>query len=360
MNVAEEDGAASTESESPLRERRTERSRTATKRFAPVGKSSARIEAEIARGNRRRKEVKKEVSTGGPQQQRGSKPVRVQTRKKTGIPTPRFLSAAKERAGSPVPGSKLWDKRVRDAERKRLMRTRDRATRSLQALSRQKTPAARKELLEQVDQGERDPVEDEPLHRRVEADQRERRLQQQPLATPVGSTATAAGSRSQRQDLVRRRQLQNQERLQREEKEERQLQQERELEEAEEERMEMEAQQEEQAHAENLERSAKARHTMKAWVLGAFERAQVNHLEIGGVTEALLLFFLQRWWGQIGDTIQESRNGPSAARRFFVHLRDHHFAPTFMDGLDRALHECGEKRTERQESEEEEESEGEM
>ena len=56
--------------------------------------------------------------------------------------------------------------------------------------------------------------------------------------------------------------------------------------------------------------------------------------------------------------MQEFRDGPAAARRFFEHLRDHHFTAAFMEGLDRALYECGAQRRERQERGDEEESDG--
>lgn len=134
---------------------------------------------------------------------------------------------------------------------------------------------------------------------------------------------------------------------QRQEDEEEQLRQQRAAaEEEEEERQEREASREDEearVFEANMERSAKARRNMKAWVLGALERARHNNLELGGFTEELLLWFLSRWWAEVGEEIRAQGDGPKAARRFFTHLRGQRVSTTFMDGLDRGLHECGEK-----------------
>ena len=255
-------------------------------------------------------------------------------------------------------------KRERDIERKRLQRAREReikraaAPQSAQEVGTGswdwrgdgvsgelvREDDARREVAETGGGG----VEAEASQWRVEAQRTSRHVG---FVEGLGGAAgggRAVLSREEKQRLRREEIDEKVERRlarQRQEDEEEQHQQQRAAaEEEEEERQEREASREDEearVFEANMERSAKARRSMKAWVLGALERARHNNLELGGFTEELLLWFLRRWWAEVGGEIRAQGDGPTAARRFFTHLRGQRVSTSFMDGLDRASTNAG-------------------
>ena len=364
-------------------EGRPGRQRQKPAKFVPSGRTDTRADREAKRTERRRRISSKAKAAGmtyqAYQQQMTTRDT-PRVRRNAGGRLPRVRLATKaarflrlpapaEREGSPVPGSRAYKamvKRERDAERKRLQRERDRGTKRA-AVPQSAQEAGTGSWDWRGDGVSGEPVREDDAQREMagkggggdEAEASQWRVEAQRTTRLVGLVEGLLGAAGGGRAVLSREEKQRLRREEIEEKvdrrlarqrladEEEQLRQQRDAAEEEEERQEREASREDEearAFEESMEQCAEARRSMKAWVLGALERARHNNLELGGFTEELLLWFLSRWWAEVGEEIRAQGDGPTAARRFFTHLRGQRLSTTFMDGLDRGLHECGEQR----------------